>query len=193
MSSVYIGIDPDLRCIVAAAIDAYDGKPLGLNIVRIKKSERGSRLRPDPVIPAVKGCQGIVQDLLKRLGHPNVAGAAVEGQEVVSSARRGANPGDILKLGQVAGALASECLYETRNVLLPAPAHWKGQVPKDVHHRRLCSGFGWSYENRAGYVEPIGHDLLVVEGCKMNSGDWKHGMDSFGLAKWSRDKHRGTA
>jgi hypothetical protein len=120
----------------ACAVDAKSGRFVG-----VVKSKRSSK-KASPV-SSIEATRGLFHDLLASLGHPKVAGIAVENQEGFSSAMRGVPPSAMVALGQVAGALVCEALHEMSGdqskVLFPLPQAWKGSIPKEVHQARVIA------------------------------------------------------
>lgn len=184
-TQVYIGSDPDMARPSLAAVDAANGEVVGLFVSRRSATKKGS----NSIMHSIRNLHGIFSAFLDDLGHPVVLGVAIEGQQIEYTARTGASPSSILALGTVTGALVSEALHEVSSpdsVLLPVPQAWKGGVPKEIHQGRVLSRLGWQYEKMSGYCVPsVRTESLCSE--KINQSDWKHLVDSIGLAVWCRE------
>lgn len=85
---------------------------------------------------------------------------------------RGKDPNQLLWLAAINGA-ALGCAVDT--AFLPHPREWKGQVPKDVHNRRVCSkllpevqaaldAIPKTYRHNA--IDACGLGLWYIEQCK---------------------------
>lgn len=122
---------------------------------------------------------------------------AVEAQEIYPSGpNKTKNPGDILHLSQVAGALLGRCFEDYRLGIefgyFPLPVQWKGSIPKIIHHRRILNkaGIPADYVGEAGGKDPYcyikagpWHDAFP------NKGDWKHLCDAIGLAQYAAKRY----
>lgn len=140
--------------------------------------------------------RGQIRSLLAELDEPTCIAVCVEGQELVYTARSGANPRDLAILANVSGALISEASHETNNILLPSPAEWKKQVPKAIHQARIYTTIGWEFESvgkdkKRGYCRPTSVPADLITG-KINKSDWKHIGDAIGLAQWASTKIEGA-
>lgn len=179
MSEWFLGADPDMHAQSIVTIDN------DLNLVRLVMLKVSSRTTG---IDAV----GAMLDQLGNLLPDWVFGAhaaAVEGQEIVYTARSGKNPRSLLHLAYVSGGLVAKVSPGCMHTELVMPQKWKGSIDKLIHQRRICRKMGWEYKEADGYVIPD-VDLDDVNTCgKINPGDWKHIMDSVGLALWARDEY----
>lgn len=110
--------------------------------------------------------------------HPKVAGPTIDDvwiEKPVIYPRSKARPADIMKLAVEAGRWAG--IYSCLGVAVHfvEPAHWKGQVPKAIHHRRVLAGLT---EAEIGAVEL---------GCKNLAPSRRHNvLDAVGLGLWAR-------
>lgn len=129
---IALAVDPDLHTTGVALVESDTD---GFRVVAIQTVRAGKGLRDEEAVIAMAG------ELHKAL--PSlVAWAdvfAVEGQRIYQQTR--ANPMDLIRLAQVAGAAVGLC--RSTNVLMPEPAVWKGQLPKDVHHARVRKKCAW--------------------------------------------------
>lgn len=185
-SQHYLGIDPDLHSTALAIISRTPDNPDGMvsikkvKIIRIPDSLKKS-------CPAVY--MAITPNLLKE--DITVSGLAMEGQEVFSTRMRGGNPQDIIHLAQMAGVLMQKAVaaFAPKQVFMPEPVQWKGSVPKEIHHARICRRLGLEYSLRGGtsglYAVPKDHKKIAPD---INAGDWKHAMDAVGLALYAMDR-----
>lgn len=179
-----IGIDPDLHCVSMAAID-LDQKILLLQSIKIHKDLKGY------------GTLEYFMNAFNRTAPqaleytPTVV---IEGQNIIQSRNTKIRKQDIVILANMAGAIygAWGAIGAKPHIVLPFD--WKGSVKKEVHQRRTCLNLGWKYNNHPGYVSPIiPKDWEVISNIYIkgenkeklpNQGDWKHIMDSIGLALW---------
>lgn len=187
-SAVYLGCDPDMACPTVAAVCASTGRLVGVYASRRGAVKKGAE---SSAIVSIRNVRGIFHDFSKMLGYPSILGIAIENQEVFSSARRGVPPSSLLALGQVAGAIVLDALYEVRaegRVLFPQPKTWKGDVPKHIHQARVLGKLKIEYEKvREDYCVPLDCEHIVGYDT-VNRGDWKHASDSVGLAVWCREE-----
>lgn len=184
-TKVVLGADPDLHSTSLCLVEAATGNPLAVQCVKSAKGLKGRAA----VVSTIKALQGCVRSMLVALDEPQLIAACVESQEIAYSSKTGANPRDLMMLANISGCLLAESGYETPNLLLPAPADWKGQVPKQIHQARIYGKMLWDYEKigkdpKKGYSRPtnVPTDLVVVG--ELNKADWKHVGDAIGLAQW---------
>ena len=187
---VVIGIDPDTSCVGIAAVSMSDGNLVGVRAVKSKGSLKGAA----KVVATIDKCRGCLVEFVKEMGNPPVSAILVEDQTVAYTAAKGINPGKILGLSQVAGALVSEGCYETHTALVQ-PSTWKGSVPKQIHQNRILSKFGVVAEpvgsaQNSGYSRPKDPnekwgDVVGVD--SLSKSDWKHVVDAIGIAVYGRD------
>lgn len=181
---LYMGIDPDSRTPALAAVDGTGD--LVLVACEHLKMERSS---PELINALLRGWVEMEAELL-----PDdlvIASVAVEGQEIVYSARSGANPRSILLLGQVAGMLMAQALRVSDIVLCPRPALWKGGVPKHIHQARILKRVGYTPDVKGGkskYCAPRESVKSVIGARGLLDSDWKHVCDAIGLALWAKEK-----
>ena len=181
---VVIGADPDLKSPALAMMDVLTKEVLMVGKVKVeeKATEHAG------VVACVNASRGCFRDMLAQADQPTVLAIAVEGQEIVYTARSGGNPRSIMFLAAAAGGMLAEASYETENVLFPSPKDWKGDVPKQIHQARILGRLGFEVEKRGkdaktGYCVPIG--CKAMGASALNTGDWKHVSDAIGLAEWT--------
>jgi hypothetical protein len=187
MTHVVIGIDPDMHRPGIGVLDFDDGSLLAVGCPKIATGLTGQ----EAIEEWANSGRGLLRGLLQSLKEPCVRAIAVEGQEIVSSAKRGANPGDLLRLATIAGFLVAEAGYECKHeTYFPLPQRWKGSVPKDIHQSRILSRLGILSQKRAGYSAPAPSGFANVLGASdLNVSDWKHVVDGIGLAAWAITEH----
>lgn len=160
-----IGIDPDVKATAFAAVDREGKQLLSVGVFRTRGGEIASVIRQLSM-----ALTGFAAELV-----------VVESQRI--NAKRTKSPNDILKLGQVAGAVAM-FFAQHGKIAMPEPSEWKGSTPKDINQARSFSKVGILYTKGAGYCYPSGcASLARVQGAaQLNQGDWKHVADALGLA-----------
>lgn len=112
------GIDPGLK---GHAVVVGDGVRLTRVLFVPGKGGRGGSVWADLA-------RTVVQTI------PEVTSVVIERPKVYRGGR--ADPDDILELAGCVGALCGALPPNVR-ILTPKPSEWKGQIPKEVHHRNL--------------------------------------------------------
>ncbi len=173
---MFLGVDPDLHC-TAFAVVSQEREVIDLWTAETK-GETGQA-----------ACVAMARALAhtpRRAHKHEIKTAAIEGQDIYVGRGRTQNPKSIMLLASVAGAalMLVERRFSPAEILYPRPADWKGQVPKEIHHTRLCGSLGWRFERRAGYCRPWNDDA----GFEFPATKWKHLMDAIGLALWARER-----
>lgn len=198
---VFAGVDPDLHHIPIAFIPEKEGDgPIVIVQINSDPKKKGTAAVLD--VAKILGEQGT--DTAKSMGL-DVLSVAVENQSMKQAEKTGARKEDILKLGQVAGMMVMALTSITENMYFPSPQQWKGSVPKPIHQARICTRMGWDFKKAAGYQVPQGlirgddyffacidHKSGKVIEKDPNKGDWKHILDSIGLALYAKDVHEGN-
>lgn len=195
---LFIGIDPDLHTIPMVFLGDED-LPVTIFQINVDKKLKGTRC----IIELAKTLGERCEDMMSGQDKLNIRAVAVENQSMKQAEKIGARKEDILHLGQAAGMMLLIVSTVTDNLYFPGPQQWKGTVPKQIHQARVCNRMGWRYSKAAGYVVPeieFGTDYvfaglnaktLQVEEKVPNKGDWKHIMDSIGLALYAKDVYEG--
>lgn len=173
----FIGADPDMHSQSFVMVDEAN------KLRRIIQIKISSKLTGREAICAMA-------DQVSHLESGSIpwcTAAAVESQEIAYTTKQGANPRSLLLLANVSGILLTKLYGRCPHVSLPTPQAWKGSIPKKIHQARICKRMGWDYTERSGYVVPS-VDLRDVDIIgKITSSDWKHILDSVGLALWARE------
>ena len=192
--NLFIGVDPDLHTTPFAVIDE-NGRLLFLEmsvIFKKFKAERAVINQQDSMIDVVAAFAFQKED---------VKAFAVESQNVTYTGRTGKNPQDMIPIAQVAGG-ASMLLAGALHVpdefrFMPRPSEWKGNVPKQIHHARICKLLGWECQKRGslrngGYCRPLLDESNPFQKLEVLYGisAWKHFMDAIGLAFYAKDAYR---
>lgn len=187
----FVGVDPDMHDLFFAYV-GQDGNPVGCEVVRVgkKKTDRDALLTMCLALNAKN-----FHWLLRQNYDLYFPAAAVESQELYQGgASATKNPRSIMQLATVAGATMATILqtHSVAHAFFPAPQAWKGSVPKHIHQARICSRLGWKY-NVVGDTNK-GTAYCVVTNPpdflqSINKSDWKHCIDSFGLALYAREQY----
>lgn len=176
----FIGIDPDLSCLTVALVDESG---LLVCIEAFKSKKTGMDAISD-ICPRVCEAVNVMPN--------DVASCAIESQEIVYTAKAGRNPRSLLTLAHMSGVLHCACniAFPLAHVLCPVPSRWKGQVPKGIHQARILGKLGIQYIKMGGKEPYCVPDLGGLPVNNLNRSDWKHGMDSWGLAIWAKDQYK---
>lgn len=106
----------------------------------------------------------------------NPAEVAHEQMQVYRAGLQKGNPNDLLELSGVCGWAAA--LLEPESVVSYLPRKWKGQVPKDVHHRRIKAE-----------MSEVEHDALHAAKCPASL---QHNiLDAIGIGLFHLGRVRG--
>lgn len=197
----YIGFDPDLHQ-PSLALVGEDGAVRAVWCLRHKKRLKGRA--------AVVACSAFVAEFFSETLMPlydgtlEIAAFAVESQEVYRGAGQDADTKDpraLMFLAAVSGVVLGlgHVIWPKAAILFPAPAEWKGNVPKEVHHARLMEEQKWQYKvmgaaskakKNSRYCSPDPESVKHLIGVEdLNAGDWKHVCDAIGLAMFARKAH----
>ena len=186
---MFLGSDPDIKCLSMAACDE-EGIIKEILVLKNAKGVKGRE--------AVCSFVDMIPNHIFQLAclrEQTLLAAAAESQEISYSADQGKNPRSMLTIAPLSGTMLLVAKFGLPEKLyLPAPQKWKGTAKKRVHQARICNRLGWDYEQKADYCHPPkGWDVPVpfmecVNG-NINKGDWKHILDSIGLALYARDQY----
>jgi hypothetical protein len=191
---IFLGADPDLHTLSIAACNDKD------HVVDVIVIKNDKELKGRPAaVEMISRMVTFAYQLPSFSDHTRIAAMAVESQEISYTAQSGANPGDLLTIAPISGALVflGHCCG-VGEVYLPAPQKWKGSVRKVIHQARVFQKLGWEYETKSGYCCPVSWEDKDMRFCEcvngnLNKGDWKHITDSIGLAMYAKEtffKHR---
>jgi len=171
-----LGCDPDLHNTAFAVVE--NSRCRGLELARID-----AKLTQEAAVAAMawEVCKA-VRKLFGRF--PDIQRVVVEGQQIYQQGR--ARPKDLIKLAQVAGAVAGTASEFCQDIRIPLPNTWKGSVPKIVKHKRILNAVGWSYHSNSARVVPKDVDIDV----SFPPGKWTHLIDAIGLASWGEKRKR---
>jgi len=76
-----------------------------------------------------------IHTICNRLKDYDVGLLVIELPQVYQGGKAKGDPNDLIKLAALVGAL-SYTIKSVRTILV-SPGQWKGQLPKDVHHKRI--------------------------------------------------------
>lgn len=99
-------------------------------------------------------------------------GLYIERPQVYSRYRTQADPNDLIGVALVAGAALGIFSPFAQGVSMPRPMDWKGQLPKEIHHRRIFAEL--DLEERRG-VELGGVPKSLIHNVN----------DAIGLGLWA--------
>lgn len=202
--NLFMGIDPDLHTIPLAILstvspesDVLDG-PIFIAQIEVPK-----KFKETAAVIQIAKQLGLMGSPVGNPGEIRVHSISVENQSLQQARTSGANPNDILKLGQVGGMLLMSVASLSENLYFPDPQKWKGSVPKPIHQARVCKRLGWQFDQTKSYSYPVGlkegEDYIfttvdengqVTEKTPRKT-DWKHIVDSIGLAFYAKDVFTG--
>ena len=116
-----LGIDPGMRATgvcyyVDGECDAFTIRPKSLSLM-------------GAIVEVVDALQDYLPDSLP------LEVLVIERMQIYTREKSKGNPNDLIPLAMLAGAIMVR--QPAGTVLLPTPAQWKGQVPKDIHHARI--------------------------------------------------------
>jgi hypothetical protein len=76
-----------------------------------------------------------IQEILPRIYRGPWDLVVIEKPQIYQGHLQKGDPNDLIDLAVLVGAIIGH--VSATKILLPLPAEWKGQVPKDIHHRRI--------------------------------------------------------
>lgn len=193
---LYIGIDPDLRKL-SVAIVSEDIKPYAV-FLRRNKVGKDDQAVANAAYQACRLVEDVIAYILSEaeLFDPLCKIITViESQSMMHTKHlhdegKKINYERIRQLAQVAGCLMGAFSNLSERLYLLQPIVWKGNVPKDIAHKRYYLSLG---------IEPVTEivsnifPLILPELCefsedKINPGDFADINDSLGLALYGAKK-----
>lgn len=184
----YIGIDPDLRKLNAAII-TEEKKPLAVLLRRNNDDDIA-------VVGAARMACRLVEDVIAFLtAEISVTDkdsiiTVIEDQNVQYTGHTNtARKQDVLHVAQTAGCLLGAFSNMSDRMYIVQPSTWKGQVPKEVHHKRIYAQLNLlissgTFKN----IVPENKNLCSWSHDKINPGDFFDINDSLGLALYGAVK-----
>lgn len=169
---IWLGVDPDTQhtgiCLYSA-----DPKYYIVGIIRTPSGLVGT----EAIIAQAKGAQQFFLYLFANYLSTEF-GLVVERQTKFH--HRKSRPEALLKLALVSGVWLGQANRFAR-IFLPEPVEWKGQIPKEIHHRRVMKEADLSYQMDRDHIVPTN----IPSFCKILTSDWTHIIDAIGLAIWA--------
>jgi len=187
----YIGIDPDLRLLNTAIVDE-NKKPLAVFAVRNKEGADDVAVANAAVL-AWQLLNDVRAFLIAEAPGVEVV-AVIESQNIQYTGHTNtASKQRVLQVAQVAGIMAAAFSTLCNDVILVQPNAWKGNVPKEIHHRRIYSWLGIPVgaDKSAGNTYPSEESRNILTRWtaeKINPGDFTDINDSLGLALYGATK-----
>lgn len=179
---IVLGADPDLHRPATALYDAQSRRVLAVKCPAVSGLLKGRDA-------ALAACTDAVYAAMGYNRQVNLV--VVEGQEIVYTARSGANPRDIMLLATVAGAMLAHGSLIAPKVKFPPPQMWKKGVPKPIHQARILDRIGWAnVKQTKTHTYPLSLPYKVEGAENLKSEDWKHVVDAIGLALWGASNER---
>lgn len=172
---ITLGFDPDLHTSGAAVLDGSKLLMVALTNVPLR----------------VKGLRAAIQNALAAdsLMWPadRIERIAIETPQLYGGGKNKADPADLINLALVSGAAGHLFgrLYPAADIGYVVPRDWKGQVPKHIHHQRICEALGMNYSMDGKRVIPRWHDHVRVLGS-ITPSKAQHVLDAVGLAMWAQ-------
>jgi len=167
-----LGVDPDLDTCGVAMLK--NGALFRVALLERDAQNTGAR-GSEAALEMIEALRDQLQDYLYDPEDCNTT-LVVEGQEIYRPGV-GAPPRSILPLTLISGAVIG--LVGAATSFCPAPKTWKGQVPKEVHHKRVLKKLGLaSAQDLAPYF--MRRTPLASE--------WQHVLDACGLALWGKEQ-----
>lgn len=143
-----LAIDPGLRL---CGVAMFEGTALNSAwlVKNTSKTERG----PEAWFAMA---ERVLASWLKRTPARGqlVANLIIEVPQVYWRSSKGGRAADLIELAGVVGAVSTACPVMARRHFYPAV--WKGQVPKEVHNKRVLKHLT---EKEHGFMEPVSASL----------------------------------
>lgn len=172
---ITLGFDPDLHTSGAAIVDG--DKLLMVALTSVPSRVKGTRAALQNAIAA--------QELMWPMDR--VERIAIESPQFYGGGKNKADPADLINLALVSGAAGDlfAKTYPAADIGYVVPRDWKGQVPKHIHHKRICAALGLDYSTDGKRVIPRWPDSTHVVG-KITPARAQHVLDAVGLALWAQ-------
>ncbi len=199
-NEVFVGADPDLHNISYAI---FCNGVLYILIYKIPVKVKGLECVHTFLDVACKHAEALrdVCEDITTVGLEDRS-ALIESQDVRYAGKtNNARPQDLIKLATMGGAMIGVCSALDVPARYIMPAAWKGTIRKAVHQARICTKMGWKYEvsgKDKDIVVPIDaadYDCTLItskevkENHVINKGEWKHVLDSIGLALFAAEQY----
>lgn len=171
---ICLGIDPDTKNTGLALVESHDCAPVGIvyRVLHVAVASATGTTVQDRLVEMARSVNSALHVLLESMPVHRIA---IEWQRLRPRGEK--NPNSIVDLNGVAGMClqaASAFLVRSQPLLTPIPADWKGQVPKDIHQKRILAKVG------------LTEDLEGVPGAETMTKTQKgHVIDAIGLALWA--------
>jgi len=172
---ITLGFDPDLHSSGAAIV--RDNQLLMVALTNVSAREKGPRAASRNIRAAQALAWPI--DAVERI--------AIEIPQVYSGSKNKVDPADLINLTLVSGG-ASDALwtaYPAASQAFLTPQAWKGQVPKHIHHGRICEALGIQYTTNNKRVLPVWASSTLVLG-NITAARAQHVLDACGLALFAQ-------
>lgn len=103
---------------------------------------------------------------------PGLDRTAIERPEVYTEKRlQKGDPNNLITLAIMVGVYI--CKSVTKDIYTPLPKTWKGQVPKEIHNRRVLSA-----------LTPFEKDIYAVGVVNVAPSERNNVIDAIGLGQW---------
>jgi hypothetical protein len=187
---VVVGFDPDMDGTAAACLIEHQKN---IRIHRLAILPHG----PNPV-KVCSPLHAFLEAVTASLPTP-VSVFCIEGQNIAYTARQGARPTDLLKLGIMTGAFLGllGTLPEV-TIMHPQPFEWKGQQPKKINQGRTYTRLCMKYtitggrDPRKQFCVPVVDEMPdeIFSGKLPKRAEWRHLGDAIGIALYAIDETR---
>ena len=151
-----MGIDPGLRCTGVAWGDLGNPELIQSYSVRVKPSSLQNRISNITASVINQYLAGLAPDVV-----------IIEKPQVYQGHLQKGDPNDLIDLAILVGQLMSSLSFVwLSTILLPTPAQWKGQIPKDIHHRRI--------RKQCPHLGSISKDAMDAAGLVLYGMEYYH-------------------
>lgn len=126
-----LGIDPDLHH-AGVAVVKMDGSVASDGVILTSDKLTENDAVASQIVEGIRYFNGLNVPMVRRI--------VVESQRNYPGKRRHENPDDLIRLGQVAGALAAiaKMHWPHAEVWSVDPHAWKGSIKKEIMHARIA-------------------------------------------------------